>query len=105
MKAKRSTSFGRGNRNSIATASNVPPPGTYDPMESMRKLLPQKACTFGATRDAYKKVYFKHSPISNANTPGPGTYSLFPCVGKEGHAFTLKPKAKNLSMEGMRNNK
>jgi len=64
----------------------------------MKNILPKKACSFGITREAYKKVYFKHNPSVDMTIPGPGTYTPGGLMGKEGPLFTLKSKPKNLSI-------
>ena len=58
----------------------------------------RKAYSFGASREVYKNVYIKGSQPRDLTVPGPGSYTLNPFVGNEGRKYTLKPKAKNLSI-------
>jgi hypothetical protein len=53
-------------------------------MDSMRRMSPTRAYSFGASREAYKRVYLKHAPAKDLSIPGPGTYGLGGMMGKEG---------------------
>jgi hypothetical protein len=49
-----------------------------------------KAFTFGASRDAYDKVYTPSQKFHvDKNIPGPGTYPQACYFGKEGRKFTF----------------
>ena len=75
-----------------------PPPGSYNPIESLKKVRPSKAFSFGISREAYRKVFSKQNTIPDPSVPGPGTYPVYQFVGKEGRRPTIKGKFKNLSM-------
>lgn len=64
----------------------------------MNKLLPKKSFSFRAPRDAYKKVFSRLQPSSDAAIPGPGTYSAFSLFGKEGRRFSIHARIKNLDL-------
>ena len=74
-----------------------PPPGSYNPIESLKKVRPSKAFSFGISREAYRKVFSKQNTIPDPSVPGPGTYPVYQFVGKEGRRPTIKGKFKNLS--------
>ena len=73
---------------------DIPPPGSYNPVEAFNKLSRTTSLTFGIAREAYKKVYIKHHPCPDLSLPGPGTYPVFTCIGKEGKKITIKGKLK-----------
>ena len=74
-----------------------PSPVTYNAIDSIKKLIPKKAYTFGVAREAFKKVYLKHNPTLDIAGPGPGAYSTLNRLGKGASAFTMTAKAKQLS--------
>ncbi len=45
--------------------------------------------TFGAPREAYKKLYFEHKPNVDLAVPGPGSYKPPETVGKEGTKWSM----------------
>jgi len=64
-------------------AYNIPPSLTLSPKAS------SSASTFGAPRDAYKKIYFEHKPNVDVAVPGPGSYRTLVSVGKEGNRWSI----------------
>ena len=105
IKSQRAPSFGRGEKTSLLNLSTrprfpiaeAPPPGCYNPTESIKKITANRAYSFGISREAYKKVFLKHHPTLDASIPGPGTYTSNEHIGKGGMKCSLKAKAKNLS--------
>ena len=59
-------------------------------MDSMRKMSPYRAYSFGASREAYRRVYLKHAPAKDLSIPGPGTYKLGGTLGKDGMKITFR---------------
>ena len=53
-------------------------------MDSVQKLSPPRAYSFGVSREAYRRVYLKHAPAKDLSIPGPGTYGVGGLMGKEG---------------------
>ena len=98
-------SFGKGKRHSIIGSGNIkenlidhnPPPGQYNPIDSLKKMRPSKAYTFGASREVYKKVLGQSMILCDINTPGPGSYSPLARLGNEGNKISMKARIKNLS--------
>lgn len=91
-KSKRAPSFGYGSRHRIIRKEQSPPPGAYNPTESLKRISKSKAFTFGISREAYKKVYVNNSSCIDFSLPGPGTYPTTEYIGREGQRSTLKPK-------------
>ena len=83
--------------------AGAPPPGTYNPIEALKRTSPSKAISFGISRDAYLKVFCKGSPTPDLTIPGPGTYPVVRYFGREGRKTTLKARFKNLSNEAIVN--
>jgi len=105
-RSRRAPSFGYGRREQMTKKGNTifitviessPPPGTYNPIESLKRVLPSRAYTFGISREAYQKVFSKQNTISDPSVPGPGAYPVYRYVGREGRKPTLKGKFRNLS--------
>ena len=48
--------------------------------------------SFGASREAYTKVYIKKNPWRDPSMPGPGTYDTRHAPGKGTNQYTLRPK-------------
>jgi propanediol utilization protein len=60
----------------------------FDPGQSI--ISSKKAFTFGASREAYEKVYIPSQKISiEKNLPGPGQYTLLSSIGNEGRKYSL----------------
>ena len=75
-----------------------PPPNTYDPIEALHKVSPNKSFSFGISREAYKKVYDKKHPSPDLSIPGPGTYPVTCYLGRFTRTTTFKGRIKNLSI-------
>ena len=68
----------------------APPPNSYNLPSDFDRAKPRSlAYSFGISREAYKKVYLKNSPVRDASLPGPGNYEM-----REGN------NAKKISMLG-----
>ena len=72
-----------------------PEPGSYNLPSDFEKQRLQsytkngKMFSFGASRKAYDRVYYKERIPADLQIPGPGTYELDTTLGKNSRKFTL----------------
>ncbi len=94
LRSARTTSFGYGKRCAFQkTACAGPSPDCYtlaSDFDSRRTKA--HVYTFGACREAYRKVYIKQQAPSDAAIPGPGTYDTRGPPGQTALKYSMRPK-------------
>ena len=92
---KRTTTFGFGSRGDFHTARQVsPPPTSYNiPSDFDGRSKKGNVFTFGASREAYSRVYADSQLPADKDVPGPGSYYPPKGVGSEGskYSFRMRP--------------
>ena len=73
-------------------AEQKPDPTAYQMSSSFSVDTKANAFTFGASRDAYRKVYVRGAKPRDPAIPGPGTYVIPKVTGLEGSRYTFRPK-------------
>lgn len=97
-RAQRTTNFGYGDRGSFKgkggyAKNNSPSPGSYNLGSTFGPSGNGVMYSFGASRDAYAKVYIKKHPWHDPSLPGPGAYDLKPFPGNNTKQYSMRPKA------------
>lgn len=71
----------------------APSPNAYNIPSDFDKQKPRAlAYSFGISRDAYKKVYLKNSPVRDGNIPGPGNYDIKNGTGSDSKKISMLGK-------------
>eukprot|EP00826_Nyctotherus_ovalis_P031149 TRINITY_DN2485_c0_g1_i9.p1 TRINITY_DN2485_c0_g1~~TRINITY_DN2485_c0_g1_i9.p1 ORF type:complete len:313 (-),score=56.24 TRINITY_DN2485_c0_g1_i9:125-1063(-) len=93
-RTKRTTTFGYGDRLSFKGygRNNSPPPGSYNTTSIFGTQQKGQVYSFGASRDAYAKVYIKKHPWRDPSLPGPGAYDLKAFPGGSTKQYSMRPK-------------
>lgn len=96
-RAQRTTNFGYGNRGSFKgkdgyASNNNPSPGSYNLGSTFGPSSNGIMYSFGASRDAYAKVYIKKHPWHDPSFPASGAYDLKPFPGKNSKQYSMRPK-------------
>ena len=82
----------------VILLDGVPPSTTYYiPSDIHFTKGKGKVFSFGISRQAFAKVFFKYvaskeNPPSDPTIPGPGSYDVKALIGKITQRFTLRPK-------------
>lgn len=71
-----------------------PEPGTYNLPSDFERVgfsytRSGKMYSFGASREAYDRVYYKERIPVDRQIPGPGTYTLDTTLGKDSKHFSM----------------